>query len=757
MHYSKSDKTALGEISKHPGIFKGLFRTQFLWFLPSLVSEGFRFRSHREVRVSLLLQPHVCEVPCIFKLAMSQEFQLQLIRKTLDELGHSDVADLLALKLSENSHDYSSLISSLQGAVVRGNYEAALRILKKDSEEFDFRQSSPKPQFSAQQKNVAAYLIVRAQYLELVLRLALHNQPIPTESDLLAFLNNEVMEHFNAVDRHDTSVPLVLRLTGDLEASFLLSLAMTPPTAAQVESAIFAPLLTFSDQKQRTLYVLTDFRSYVVRLHNSLSSLLLDVLATENSDDSNWTYADIPDNCLATIIDSALKHTLLQTLYYLPPRLDALDTLLLAILSSHANVTANDLPTNLLHTLKDHTDEVWFTRFSPLGRFLATGSLDGTCIIYDVLDSFKTVAELDSNEENEDAVFVEGTHKPGLDKKKGIISLCWEPHERYIVTCCLDTVIRVWRVENITHSKRITRSMDDVRPASLISAFTLGERMRTWPCEFLHYDPSMTPHFIVGSPDKVLKVFTVDGQEVLDFYSDADEWLSILDEGDKWENAGSESVQEHIKTEPSTNGNGTNNGNGEPTSASQFKRINDFAITPNGKVLITANNDKQVFFYKIPDLFDPTSTTFRIALLSLNGRLTSCSVSADGKYMLISIAPEEIQVWDISPLDDFQKPYLKQKFLGQSQALYMVRSSFGYLVNSTNREELVLSGSDDGYVYIWKLETGQLMTRVRAHHGLCNSVDWNRFYKPPKQGKDYGNYWCSVGDDKLVKIWGPRS
>lgn len=689
---------------------------------------------------------------------MSQEFQLQLIRKTLDELGHSDVADLLALKLSENSHDSSSLISSLQEAVVRGNYEAALGILKKDLEEFDFQESSPKPQFSAQQKNVAAYLIVRAQYLELVLRYSLRQQPIPTEPDLLAFLNNEVMEHFNAIDRRDTSVPLILSLFRDREASYLLPLAMTPPGANEVGSAVFAPQLTFSNQKQTTSFTSTDFRSFVVKLHNSLSSLLLDVLTTEKSDNSNWTYADIPDNCLATIIDSASKHSLLQSLYYLPPRLDATDTLLLAILSSHANVTADDLPTHLLHTLKDHTDEVWFTRFSPLGRFLATGSLDGTCIIYDVLDSFKTVAELDSNYENEDAVFVEGTHKPGLDKKKGIISLCWEPHERYIVTCCLDTVIRVWRVENITHSKRITRSMDDVCPASLISAFTLGERMRTWPCEFLHYDPSMTPHFIVGSPDKVLKVFTVDGQEVLDFYSDTDDWLSILDEGDKSESGGSELVQEqHAKTEPGTNGNGANNGNGEPTSASQFKRINDFAITPNGKVLITANNDKQVFFYRIPDLFDPTSTTFRIALLSLNGRLTSCSVSADGKYMLISIAPEEIQVWDISPLDEYQKPFLKQKFLGQSQALYMVRSSFGYLVNSTNREELVLSGSDDGYVYIWKLETGQLMTRVRAHHGLCNSVDWNRFYRPPKLGKDFGTYWCSVGDDKLVKIWGPRS
>lgn len=123
--------------------------------------------------------------------------------------------------------------------------------------------------------------------------------------------------------------------------------------------------------------------------------------------------------------------------------------------------------------------------------------------------------------------------------------------------------------------------------------------------------------------------------------------------------------------------------------------------------------------------------------------------------MLLSIAPEELQLWDISPLETNEKPFLKQKFLGQSQAVYMVRSCFGYLTTTSMKEELVLSGSDDGYIYIWKLDTGQLITRVKGHEGLCNSVDWNRFY-PAKSGKDYGKYWCSVGDDQLIKIWGPR-
>ena len=37
-----------------------------------------------------------------------------------------------------------------------------------------------------------------------------------------------------------------------------------------------------------------------------------------------------------------------------------------------------------IRTLTEHTDEVWFCKFSPDGTKLATGSKDGNLIIYDV-------------------------------------------------------------------------------------------------------------------------------------------------------------------------------------------------------------------------------------------------------------------------------------------------------------------------------------------------------------------------------------
>jgi len=43
-----------------------------------------------------------------------------------------------------------------------------------------------------------------------------------------------------------------------------------------------------------------------------------------------------------------------------------------------------NFPCESSQVLTDHTDEVWFCRFSPDGTKLATGSKDGTLIIWDV-------------------------------------------------------------------------------------------------------------------------------------------------------------------------------------------------------------------------------------------------------------------------------------------------------------------------------------------------------------------------------------
>ncbi|KAI5958761.1 hypothetical protein CANMA_004178 [Candida margitis] len=497
---------------------------------------------------------------------------------------------------------------------------------------------------------------------------------------------------------------------------------------------------------------------------------------------------------LSTIIDQSVKYQQSQSPLYLPPRNRQEWKKAMASSDHQKSPTTNNFNVTKLHyTLTDHLDEVWFLKFSPSGKFLVTGSLDGRLILYNVYENFQRIKILEPTNAADSAAFVPFSTKPSSGKTKAVIYCCWDPKEQYLVSCCLDTVIRIWAVGDI-HRKRITRSEANAsHDIKLMTCFTLGQDIKTWSCEFLPYTKetsvsSSTPQFIIGSPDKALKVFDCHGVEIFDFYGnledddeekthhDRDQY-GVLYRGDPSRGNPSSTRRSHDAT---SNGDGVAaaaaiNGEDEAIidddgtrkddvsmldadfkssfTENPFNRINDLAVTPDGRFLITANNDKKLLFYRIPDVFNDESTTRKLACINLRGRLTSCSVSSNGKYVLINSAPEELQVWDISPLLHNNPPILYRKYIGHSQSTYIVRSSFGYLNEDSGEEELVLSGSDDGYVYFWKLHTGQLITRVKAHVDLCNAVDWN-LHGSVVRSNDYGKLWGSVGDDKLVKIWG---
>lgn len=650
---------------------------------------------------------------------MSRDLQLSIISNALIDLGHAPLAAELNKKLTANKHSPKAvLLANIQEYIKVDRYERIADLVHASKA------------LSANEKSTANYLVLRFTFLRLLVQIQQRTGNVKIE-DAEAFLITKLIPALKKIENVSAvSYLSSLAEPDDVALSKLIDSAATQGSDASVIFNSKIMLVPITEQSfQESLSPFERLNS-IFAYHLPAALGLWEVNAIQNHTNASNRIA------LDDILTDALMYRVTRSLYYLPDRMDPNPELsMLTNFNGIQDKNESNFPIQNLYTLSDHKDQVWFVKFSPSGRYLATGSLDDTCIIYDVADNFRNIAVLSSTPEMEEAAFVHLSFKPALDKKKGVIYISWEPHERFLVVCCLDTVIRVWNIESLTLDKRLTRSMDDTQPR-LVTCFTLGQGMRSWPCEFLNSELERTPRFIVGSPDKVLKAFTVDGVELLDFYSDTEEWQKALEE----------ETSSIIKDE---NGNSNEN-------ASEFNRVNDLAISPNGKLLVSANNDMQVFFYEIPDLTNPSAITSKIGLLSLSGKLTSCNLSASGKYMLLSIAPEQLQVWDISPLEKGEKPFLKSKLLGLSQAKFMVRSCFGYLPHSNQTEELVLSGSDDGFIYIWRLETGQLITRVRGHESLCNCVDWNRFYVPPRNGIDYGAYWCSVGDDKLVQIWGPK-
>lgn len=644
------------------------------------------------------------------------------------------------------------------------------------------------------------YLIKRTEFLDkLITFLLANNDASVSNNSFIQFLGDELSPILDSINTggenagvlaHFFPEDIINNLSREEESSKLLSLALQSPLDTRsLHESIFTKKLIFQSTNVRSdspKYLINKLRQILIKdyfKHLFLPDFYEGALPYLNY--------QLPNNFLEQVIENTVLYTRFNAPYYLPTRYAietgastkkpkansdddepelASEEFIPPIDSGFNSYYKPRFPSKILKSLSTHTGQVWFTKFSPLGNYLITGAADGQLIIYDVLNNFTPVATLISDNITDKNAFVNSTYKPST-ASKAVIYCCWDKDENYLVSGSLDTRVRVWYIGGIktrgssiasnTRSKHLEPQSNEIK---LVACFTLGEKIRTWSCEFLPID-NKVPQFIIGSPDKVLKAYDIYGNELFDFYGNthensADQDVKMKDEEDEesidYEDDENDVDRSHRLSAKESNVNLNLNFGSDNPKPDNFNRINDLAITPNGKVLITANNNKQVDFYIIPNLTNIESITKKIASITLNGRLTSCSISRNGKFLLLSLAPDELQVWDIEDLLEVGKPILFKKLIGHSQSTYIIRSCFGYLDIENNQEELVLSGSDDGDIYIWNLFTGRLITRVKGHEGVCNSVDWNTsFDTPTDYNSDFGKLWCSVGDDKLVKIWGP--
>lgn len=764
-----------------------------------------------------------------------ESFIFRLIHGTLNEMGLGSVADLLISEVQKKglflegtngqlvqSANKVKLYQWLIDLISQGHYDEVLEFLNNNisSKGSATEDIGGKPNlcliFNVDLNSVSKtdlipvmlimkYLIKRTIFLQKLVNFLLNREHNMTNNSLILYLGDELSPVLDLVDFNNEYVDILfdpsitMNLTRESESSKLLSLVMQLPLSdSQIENLIFSREIMFTmvEINENT----PDY--FINKLRKTLIKSFFDRLFIRDFYEGVFPSLnfELPANFLNKIIEKSVLYSEERSPYYLPSRTTPDPEFMPPVDDYINNKCKSNFPCALLKTLNGHSSEVWACKFSPLGNYLVTGSADGKLIIYDVKRNFEIIETLISDNNMDRQCFVNSTYKP-YTSSKSIIYCAWEQNEDYIVSGSLDTRVRVWCIKGIKNrehkkQRRTTRlnSSDAVAAANaaataalerhegikLTSCFILGEKIRTWSCEFLPTLPDEIPQFIIGSPDKMLKAFDVNGHELYDFYSAVDYKDDILmkDEDQDLEDAvdlehsGSDdndeltfavetsnirTVRSRSMTQLDTRSQSFSHHSyltGHP-SKSNFNRVNDICITPNGKILISANDNKQVAFYTIPDLKNVESSTKKLCTIQLVGRLTSGCVSNDGKFLLLSLSPDELQVWNIEELEQNRKPYLSRKLIGHKHVSYMIRSCFGY--NYNGEEQLAVSGGDDGDICIWKLSTGRLITRINGHENVCNSVSWNNNYKINDEFNDYGQLWCSVGDDKLVKIWGPAN
>ncbi|KAA8494495.1 WD repeat-containing protein 26 [Porphyridium purpureum] len=161
-------------------------------------------------------------------------------------------------------------------------------------------------------------------------------------------------------------------------------------------------------------------------------------------------------------------------------------------------------------------------------------------------------------------------------------------------------------------------------------------------------------------------------------------------------------------------------------------RVSDLAVSADGKKMVTISSEKRIFVHDL-------ETRLPDGQISESENLTSISLSDDGNTLLVNLSSQtqpEIHAWDL------QERRIVQKYRGQQQVRFVIRSCFGGA-----NQMFVLSGSEDNRVFMWNRASGELLLSLEGHTGTVNCVAWN-----PKRH----DQWCSASDDCSIRIWGPK-
>lgn len=163
---------------------------------------------------------------------------------------------------------------------------------------------------------------------------------------------------------------------------------------------------------------------------------------------------------------------------------------------------------------------------------------------------------------------------------------------------------------------------------------------------------------------------------------------------------------------------------------SKKNRTEDLALSADGRWLVAMDDEDHIHVYD----FQTKSLKYDMELPS---RPTSVSITKDSKYLLVNKQDGEAGVFDIA-----SRTFV-QKYKGHSGGEYLIRSDFGGA-----NENFVVSGSEDGSVFIWHKNSGHSVAKLDGHRPRCNAVAWS-----PTDPC----LLASCGDDGAVRLWSNKA
>ncbi|WVQ79097.1 hypothetical protein IAT38_001191 [Cryptococcus sp. DSM 104549] len=396
----------------------------------------------------------------------------------------------------------------------------------------------------------------------------------------------------------------------------------------------------------------------------------------------------VPSRRLATLFDQARRQQQTTCMYHEDPEATSLYV-------DHRCETG-EFPSVTTHVLVDHRDEVWRIEWSPDGNLLASAGKDRVVIIWEL--------ERSGGEDGNERWDVVPRHHL-KEHDAAVDAMAWSPDGNTLVTCA-DKYIYLWDGRTgaqLPNSKSSSQHTDTISGVAWLpdgSEFIVT----SMDCKVVFYsaDGTLLRQWTTYPLQIRDLVVTQDGKRIVCISTP----LKRVHHNDK--------LRQSMSGRPAE---GTEMLElGGPGAQGQF----GFATMENSIVAIRIEDHEIVDWSQ-----------------DLRCEMTSIRMSSDGRRVVVSCSPDEIQEWSIHG----SLRYLR-KHTGHIQGNFLIRSSFG-----APKDQFILSGSEDGHVYVWHGAAPTPVEVLSGHDNVVNAVAWN----PIATRKIF----ASCSDDSTVRVWQP--
>ncbi|KAG2386564.1 hypothetical protein C9374_002308 [Naegleria lovaniensis] len=368
------------------------------------------------------------------------------------------------------------------------------------------------------------------------------------------------------------------------------------------------------------------------------------------------------------------------------------------------------IPNSLYNTFKGHKENVKCVEFiGKQGLYLASCSSDHTIKIWNTLAHPNVITLNSSNEKPEDSTspvaksenhssILESTsyeNEPLIVSLEGHSNRVWDlscsSSGNLLASASSDGTVKIWDVKNIIENNGQNRVVNNCSHS--IEFNTTGVKSDLYSVEF---DPN-GKYIATGGYDNVVILYDLEKNAVVKRF-----------EGHR-------------------------------------SSVCSVVFNPFGNLLITGGKDKSIKFWDI------TSGECIASIDKHLGEVTGLQVSKTGDKLLSCSKDNLNRLWDVRKLESNstnQQSLVQQKFKGHQNAYKnFIRCKFG------PKERVVMSGSEDGYVYIWDSLTGQLVQKLGSSNkfsslnGVFNGTVFDVAYNA------HQGLIASASEDNLVRLF----